>query len=392
MKLWQAFRLALKSILGSKMRSFLTMLGVIIGVAAVIVLVSLVNGFSSDMSSSFESMGTNLIQVSVFGRGGNTVVRPAALMDFGEERRDVLAGVSPSVTVNGVTAKVGNNNLTTTVYGGSESFHHIRNFEVERGGFFNYIQVEARRKVCVLGSYTAATLFPLENPIGQDIRLNGNKYTVVGVLAAKDGGEESSADDMIVAPYTAVTPLSQQGGVSSYVFSAADKDSVDAAMAAIEDFLAGYFADSDSYRVFNQANLLENINELTGTLTLVLVGIAAISLLVGGIGIMNIMLVSVTERTKEIGVRKSLGAKRRDIRLQFLIEAATVSALGGLIGIAVGAGGSVLIGNMMELSAVVSPNAVLIAFSVSVAIGVVFGYFPAAAASKLNPIDALRYE
>jgi putative ABC transport system permease protein len=384
--------MALKSIRGNKMRSFLTMLGVIIGVAAVIILVSLVNGFSSDMTSSFESMGTNLIQVSIPGRGGNVVVKPAALMAFGEEHRDVLAGVSPSVTVNGVTAKVGGNNLSTTVYGGSENFHRIRNFELAQGSFYNYIQVEARRKVCVLGSYTAETLFPFENPVGQEIRLNGHKYLIVGVLTAKDGGEESSADDMIIAPYTAVTPLSQQGAISNYVFSAASKDTVEAAMAVIEEFLAGYFSDSDSYRLFNQANMLENINELTGTLTLVLVGIAAISLLVGGIGIMNIMLVSVTERTKEIGVRKSLGAKRSDIRLQFLIEAATVSALGGLIGIGVGAGSSVVIGNIMELSTVVSLNAVLIAFSVSAAIGMVFGYFPAAAAAKLNPIDALRYE
>ncbi|MDR1603592.1 MAG: ABC transporter permease [Gracilibacteraceae bacterium] len=392
MKMWQAFRMALKSIMASKMRSFLTMLGVIIGVAAVIILVSLVNGFSSDMTSSFESMGTNLIQVSIPGRGGNVVVKPAAIMALGEEHRDVLAGVSPSVTVGGVTAKVGSVNLSTTVYGGSESFHQIRSFEVERGSFYNFIQLEARRKVCVLGSYVADTLFPFENPVGEEIRLNGHKYKVVGVLTAKDGSEESSADDMVIVPYTAVTPLSQQGGVSNYVFSAESKDTVDAAMTTIEEFLAGYFADSDSYRVFNQANMLENINELTGTLTLVLVGIAAISLLVGGIGIMNIMLVSVTERTKEIGVRKSLGAKRRDIRLQFLIEAATVSALGGLIGIGVGAGSSVLIGNVMDMSAVVSLNAVLIAFSVSVAIGVIFGYFPAAAAAKLNPIDALRYE
>jgi putative ABC transport system permease protein len=391
MKLLQAMRMALKSIISNKTRSMLTMLGVIIGVAAVIVLVSLVGGFSANMTASFESMGTNLITVNLTGRGGNMLVKPADMLELAEENAEVISHVSPQVNTS-VTAKVGTDNLTTTVYGGSESFYLIRNYEMALGSFYNYIQIENRQQVCVLGYYVATELFPGINPLGETISLNGNKFEVVGVLAKKDTGEESSVDDVISVPYSSATQLSQQGSVSAYVFGARSKDTVDQAMTVIEDYLAEIFPSSDSYRVFNQAGALDSINELTSTLTLVLVGIAAISLLVGGIGIMNIMLVSVTERTREIGVRKSLGAKRRDIRRQFLIEAGTVSACGGVLGIVFGILLANLAAGLMDLTAAVPLNAVLIAFGVSVGIGVVFGYFPAAAAAKLNPIDALRHD
>lgn len=392
MRFKQAFRLAIKSMASSKLRSFLTMLGIIIGVASVIVLVSLVNGFSQNMTKSFESLGTNLISVSIPGRGGNVKVKPKEVLDFAVENSDVIGGVSPIVTLMGVTVKYRTNNLSTTVYGVSEDYEIIKNYTLSSGRFIGYLDTEMRHKVCTLGSYIASELFGNQSSIGQSIKINGEIFTVVGVLDSKQGGAQGSADDMLIVPYTAAVRLSQNAAVSSYNFSAVNKDSVDSAMTRIKAFLAGYFTDSDYYRVFNQADSLEQINNLTNTLALVLVGIAAISLLVGGIGIMNIMLVSVTERTREIGIRKSLGGKRRDIMRQFVIEAATTSGVGGIIGILFGCAAAIIAGKLMSLNVAITPSAVLIAFSVSVIIGIAFGYFPASKASKLNPIDALRFE
>ena len=391
MRFAQAFRLAVKSMASSKMRAFLTMLGIIIGVAAVIVLVSLVGGFSNSMSESFESLGTNLITVSIPGRGGNVKVSVDEMFDFAAENNDVIGYISPTVTTN-ATVKYGTTNMSTTVYGASEDYLNIKNFSVSDGRFISYMDAEGRHKVCVLGSYTASELFAGESPVGNTVKINGDSYTVVGVLSEKQGGTEGSQDDMMVIPYSMAVRLSQNATVSSYLFSAREKDTVDEAMDRIEAYLLSIFNDEDTYRVYNQADSLEQINELSSTLTLVLVGIAAISLLVGGIGIMNIMLVSVTERTREIGIRKSLGGKRRDILLQFVIEAATTSGLGGVIGIVVGCVCAYFGGQLMGLSAAISPEAVGIAFSVSVVIGITFGYFPAAKASKLNPIEALRYD
>lgn len=391
MNVKQSFKLALKSILGSKFRSFLTMLGIIIGVAAVIVLVSIVDGFSQDMSSSFESLGTNLLSVTLMGRGGDNKISADDVMEWASENSDVIAYASPTVTAS-ATVKNGTENLTTTVYGTSEYYDKIKNYDIESGRFVEYIDIEKRQKVCVIGKYIANELFPTSSPVGESIKINGDKYTVVGVLAEKQDAEEGGSDDIIMMPYTTATRLSRMARISNYSFSSTDKDKVEDAKSRLESYLMSVFGSDDYYSVFNQADSLEQINELSGKLTMILVGIAGISLLVGGIGIMNIMLVSVTERTKEIGIRKSLGGKRRDILLQFVIEAATTSALGGVIGIFFGCGVAYLAGKMFDLTVAISAMAVFIAFSVSVGIGIIFGYFPAAKASKLNPIDALRYD
>lgn len=391
MNVKQSFKLALKSILGSKFRSFLTMLGIIIGVGAVIILVSIVDGFSKDMSSSFESLGTNLLSVTLMGRGGDNKVSPEEVMEWASENSDVISYVSPTITTS-ATVKNGTENLTTTVYGTSEYYDKIKNYSVETGRFIEYIDIEKRQKVCVVGKYIANELFPTTTPVGNTIKINGDKYTVVGVLEEKQDAEEGGADDIIMMPYTTASRLSRMARISNYSFSSNDKDTVDEAKIRIEEYLMSIFGSDDYYTVYNQADSLEQINELSSKLTMVLVGIAGISLLVGGIGIMNIMLVSVTERTKEIGIRKSLGGKRRDILLQFVIEAATTSALGGVIGIVFGCVVAYLAGKMFDLTVVISVTAISIAFSVSVGIGIIFGYFPAAKASKLNPIDALRYD
>jgi len=337
-------------------------------------------------------MGTNLLTVSIPGRGGNVKVSVDDMIELTSNNSNVISYVSPTVTVSGATIKYEDNNLSSTVYGVGEDYDKIKSYEMETGRFIGYIDIENRQKVCILGKYIANELFGNEDPVGCDIKINAEKYQVVGVVAAKQDAEEGSSDDMLIIPYTTASRLSRNSIVSNYSFSAKDKDTVDEAKTVLENYLLKVFNSSDYYRVYNQADSLEQINELSGTLTTVLVGIAAISLLVGGIGIMNIMLVSVTERTKEIGIRKSLGGKRRDILMQFVIEAATTSALGGVIGIGVGIGAAIGVGKLLDMTAAISANAIIIAFSVSVGIGIIFGYFPAAKASKLNPIDALRYD
>ena len=390
MKILQAFILALKSLSTSKMRSFLTMLGIIIGVASVIVLVSLVNGMSQDMMSTFESMGTNLISVSIRGRGGNRSVSAEDMQQLAEENSEYISAMSPSVTVSG-TVKYEGENVSTNCVGVNEYYKDINNSDVQIGRFIAYMDVVSRQRNCVLGTYLVNELFDGQNPIGETVKINGYSFQVVGVLEEKQNGEEGGSDDTVLIPYTVAQKMGGGLRISSYNFSAANKDTVDRAVTIIENYLLGVYSNSNAYNVYNQAEALEQVNELTGTMTMVLVGVAGISLLVGGIGIMNIMLVSVTERTREIGIRKSLGATPFDIKSQFVVEAITTSGIGGVIGILFGALAAWAT-TFMGMTVSISVAAVVIAFSVSVIIGVAFGYFPAKKASKLSPIEALRYD
>lgn len=391
MDIKQAFLLAIKSLSSSKMRSFLTMLGIIIGVASVIVLVSIVDGMSKDMLETFESMGTNLISVSIRGRGGNRTVTPEQMQELADENPDCIGAVTPTISVASATAKFESNNTTTNVTGVNEYYKDIKNSDVETGRFLTYMDCESRQRNCVIGTYLVEELFDGADPLGQSIKINGYNFQVVGVLEDKQGGEQGSSDDVILIPYTVAQKLAGMFMVSSYNFSATSKDTVDAAMEAISSFLLKVYSNSNAYNVYNQAESLEQVNELTGTMTMVLVGVAGISLLVGGIGIMNIMLVSVTERTREIGIRKSLGATPWDIMSQFVVEAITTGAVGGVMGILLGIAASYAV-TFAGMTVSISMTAILIAFSVSVIIGVTFGYFPAKKASKLNPIEALRYD
>lgn len=388
----QSFNMAIKSLMGSKMRSFLTMLGIIIGVASVILLVSLISGMAADMSSSFESMGTNLITVSIRGRGGNITINPDDMQELADENPDSIAYVTPSVSIMNATIKYKTNNLTTSVVGCNEYYSNIKNTKISSGRFITYLDCEKRQKTCLLGSYIVQELFEGSTPIGEEIKINGNTFTVVGVLEEKADSEEGSDDDIILIPYTSASRLSRMGSISSYSFSAVSTDVVEKAMATINRKMGEYFSSSDYYSVFSASQALEQVDEIMGTVTLVLVGVAAISLLVGGIGIMNIMLVSVTERTREIGIRKSLGAKRKDIMSQFVVEASTTSSVGGIIGIVIGIVSAYGIGKLFDMTVKPSWYAVIIAFSVSVVIGITFGYFPANKAAKMHPIDALRQE
>lgn len=388
----QAFILAVKSLKSSKMRSFLTMLGIIIGVASVILLVSLISGMASDMKESFESMGTNLISVNIRGRGGNITLDPKDIQEMADKNSEVIAAVTPQVSIRSATVKYEDNNLTTSVTGSNEFYLYIKDVDVSDGRFLTYLDVEKRQKTCVIGSYIKQELFENTNPIGEVIKINGTAFTVVGILEEKQDSEEGGNDDVVMIPYTSATRLSRMRAVSSYSFSAVSPETVDAAIQAINKELSKIFISTDYYSVFSASQALDQVNELMGTVTLVLVGVAAISLLVGGIGIMNIMLVSVTERTREIGIRKSLGAKKKDIMSQFVVEAATTSSAGGIIGIVVGLAAAYGAGSLLGMTVKPSIYAVAIAFSVSVIIGITFGYFPANKAAKMHPIDALRQD
>jgi putative ABC transport system permease protein len=387
----QSFKLAIKSLRSSKMRAFLTMLGIIIGVASVIVLVSLMNGLSNDMTARFENMGTNTITINIMGRGGNRALAIEDVEDLVTDNPDQFDKYSPLVNAS-ITVKYETNSVDTTAKGVNEYYEEMQNVQLAQGRFIQYIDSARRQKVCVIGTYLVEELFEGKNPVGESVKINGSSYKIVGVLEETADSAESSDDDIVYVPYPTATRLAGTASISTYYISAVSTDHIEETMAIIENKLYSIFGSENAYRVSSMSAMIEQINEMTGSIALVLVGIAGISLVVGGIGIMNIMLVSVTERTREIGIRKSLGAKRKDIMRQFIIEAATTSSVGGVFGILFGIAMAYLAGSLMDMSVAPSVNAVVIAFSVSVAIGMIFGYFPANKAAKMNPIDALRYD
>jgi ABC-type antimicrobial peptide transport system, permease component len=407
----QAFRLAIKSLKTSRMRAFLTMLGIIIGVAAVIVIISLGNGMQNMMNEQFDKMGANLIQVQISGRGdgtGTRKVEPEDMYRLVDKYPQYLSGVTPYITTQAKVRHGSTDFKRTHIYGVSEVFYNNHSHEtmsgedLQEGRFLQYIDVDRYQDVCVIGSYIAQAAFR-SDALGKTLSVGGAPYTVIGVLSQKADGTEGSDDDLVYLPYGNALHMNSTADANFYLMTSTSRDTASVAKGIIENRLYTTYQDKDAYFVMTAAEMMDSMNSMVSALMIVLVAIAAISLLVGGIGIMNIMLVSVTERTREIGIRKSLGAKRRDIRSQFIIEAGTTSAIGGVLGIAVGvllamAAGQV-IGGMLSsqmgggtFSAVPTPSAVGISFGVSVGIGVLFGYLPANKAAKLNPIDALRYE
>jgi putative ABC transport system permease protein len=383
--------MALKSIGSNKIRSSLTMLGIIIGVSAVIILVSLVEGTTKDITERLESMGTNMITVNVFGRGSHRTITPEEIIEFGHDNDDIIEGVAPMVNGN-VTVKVGNKNISTNIEGTNSTYKTVRNTDVQAGRFFNELDVKRRLKVVLIGTYVKNELFPADNPLGQTIKINGDVFTIIGILEEKGDSSEYSEDSKVIIPYTTATRLLGDANIRTFYLQGKRPETVNSAIEKLEKFLHKVFGDEQAYNVFNQAEMLESVNEVTATMTVMMGGIAAISLLVGGIGIMNIMLVSVTERTREIGIRKAIGAKRMGILIQFLIESIVVSCLGGIIGILIGLTASHLIGRGMNIPTSPSMLVIMISFSFAVFVGVFFGLYPANKASKLNPIEALRFE
>lgn len=388
----QSFKLAIKSIWSNKMRSFLTMLGIIIGVASVIILVSIVNGYMFSVVESFSSMGVNRISVRLTNLSSRSV-DVDEMYSFYDEHKDLFAQMSPSVSVSAVVKK-GEDSLDYTSVGGySEEYLDIMGYELESGRNISYADIAARNKVCVVGYYVASELFggPQE-ALNQTVKVNGYAFTIVGVAERQDEDEleEGGTDDFLWMPYSIATKLSRSADITSYTFATITTDNTDTCKTEIENYLYEVYKDEDLYDVTANSELLDSLNEQIAMMSGMLGGIAGISLLVAGVGVMNIMLVSVTERTREIGIRKSLGAKRGTIMQQFVIEAAVTSSIGGIIGIILGAIVTQVAGNLIGITATPTPVAVIISFSVSVGIGLIFGYMPANRAAKLNPIDALR--
>ena len=334
----QSFKMAIKSILGNKMRSFLTMLGIIIGVASVIILVSIVNGYMSTVVDSFASMGVNQISVNVINLHSRSLDADD-VYGFFEENRDLYGQMTPVVNVSAVV-KHGNDSLDATNVGGySEDYLDIRGYELAAGRNLQYSDMISRQKVCVAGYYVANELFGgPEKALGQTLKISGDAYKIIGVAEQQDEEEleEGGSDDFIWIPYVTATKLTRNGSISSYIFTSNSVDDTDRCRSQLESFLYETFQNEDLYNVNANSELLDTLNEQIGMMSGMLGGIAGISLLVAGVGVMNIMLVSVTERTREIGIRKALGAKRSVIMQQFVIEAAVTSSIGGIIGIVIG--------------------------------------------------------
>lgn len=396
MNILESLELALKNIVSSKTRTLLTMLGIIIGVAAVIVIVGLGNGLEKYVTDSFSDLGTNTLTVTVMSRGATRTLDVDDMYGIVEENIEYLDLCSPTANMMGYV-KIGSETTTSTsILGVSEDYLAISGVSVASGRNLQYSDMATRSKVCVIGAYLDRAYFG-GNAVGQTLRVGGQSLTIVGVLEQQDEElEEGGSDDCLYLPYTTASRIS--GEVSSYVITMRDEDHIDESVNALESALYNFFESDDYYTVTSMAEMLETMTSMINILVGVLAGIAAISLVVGGIGIMNIMLVSVTERTREIGIRKSLGAKERYIMQQFVIEAACTSALGGIIGILMGDGLSIaasqVVTRVMGETLTVAPTigAVLLAFGISVGIGILFGYLPAKKAARLNPIDALHYD
>ena len=406
MNIFRILRVSFRALGRNKMRTFLTMLGIIIGVGAVIAMVSIGAGAKQAVEDRFSSMGTNLLFVSPgsknaqgvrTGFGGFQTLKADDAKAIKDECPSVL-DVSPSVSSRSQVI-LGNKNWNTSVQGTGAGYPEIRKWPVEFGSYFDESQVKAGAKVCVLGSEVRKNLFDTDDPIGKVIRIKKVPFTVIGVLVAK--GESAgfgSRDDQICIPYTTLMMRIQKTDyISSIDVAAVSADTTTKAVQEITDLLRNRHkimpGSDDDFQVRNMADIAESAADATNILTLLLGSIASISLLVGGIGIMNIMLVSVTERIREIGIRMSIGAKEKDILLQFLVEAIVLSLFGGLLGIALGVGVSKLlkfIPIFASITTVVSPSSVLLAFLFSASVGVFFGFYPARKASKLDPIEALR--
>ena len=404
MSLIESVRIAFTGLSANKLRSSLTMLGVIIGVAAVIAMMAIAQGARQDTLKRIQAMGTNTLMV-MSGQSRSGPVRGGAgssqTLVAGDATAITNAGppivhVSPEVS-RAAQVKYRNTNTNVSVQGTSQDFCEIRNFTLERGRYFTAGDVRSMRRVCVLGPDTATTLFGRQSPIGKSVRIAGDTFEVLGMMKAKGAQGPHNPDDQVYVPYT--TAMRRLFGLTSLRSISVQLTSMDQSSQAIER-ITGILrkrhripaAGDDDFMIRSQAEMVETAEETSRTFTLLLAGIASVSLLVGGIGIMNIMLVSGTERTREIGVRKALGARARNIMNQFLIEAVVLSVTGGLVGIALGVGGSVALAKSAGWTAIIAPQAILLAFGFSVAVGVFFGSYPAHKASRLRPIEALRYE
>lgn len=395
MNLMQSFRMALSTIRINKVRSFLTMLGIIIGVTAVIALVSVMQGYNADITQYYEKMGVNKITVSAsIYQFYDSEQLTADLEDYVlNDISTIATGVSPSLETTGTLSyRSWTIEDTSTVSLGNEQFSVCNNFSISEGRDLAFMDIKNSSHVCVIGSYVAETLFGYTEPVGETLYFNSVPLEVVGIYYEKDGSTESSMDDMIVVPYTLNAELLGSITVSGYTVKAADATVMDTLYDELDAFLTAEIDEyTGTYTLKNENTELEASDEEAASIGLVLGAVGSIALLVGGIGIMNIMLVTVTERTREIGIRKAIGANRRAIITQFLIESGVLSALGGVIGIVLGFVITIIVGKAMY-DMILVPNTLMVigSFMFSIVIGVGFGLYPAIKASGLQPVVALR--
>lgn len=418
MSLLQTIKLVLGNIKSNKLRTFLTMLGIIIGVAAVIVMVSIIQGFIDKQMESFGKMGINNISLKIKGTAPPKLTTED-IYQFADEHGEVFKGVTQTAYMDsfGLNVKKDNELSKNTDYtqamGVDEKYVNLLNQKIKAGRDFSYADIMLRRKVCIVGAYIEQLGFVNPVRVGEFLNVNGVKYEVIGILDEIQGNLQSEyaqwgADNLMYFPISVVERMppstdtgfsvyndftgEQSWGDRNYQFVGEDVSSVSKGAEILRAYMKENYNSDKQYSISDNSSMLGEINGLRATSSMVAGGIGMISLFVAGIGIMNIMLVSVTERTKEIGIRKSLGAKKRDIRWQFILEAGITGGLGGLMGIALGVGSMVLIGQMMRISPNVSIGTILLSFSISVGVGMIFGFLPANKAAKLNPIDALRSE
>lgn len=388
MKFVESIASALKAVWVHKLRSFLTMLGIIIGIFAVTALISVGQSSNAAVTAQIEGLGTNLVTVSIRDNRANLDLQDVE----GMGRLPGVGAVSPYISST-YTIKNGETSMEDIqVQGVTSDYASIRNYNLTSGRFITDRDNTSRLKVAVIGQDVAVELYGSLDVTGKTLSINGTKYEIVGLLEAQGSDETTNVDEIVMIPFVTAQRIMQNTRISTIYCSASSSEMVDTAKASLENYILQYSSEDDGFSVNTQSSILESLSSVTATQTAMLGGIAGISLLVGGIGIMNIMLVSVMERTREIGIEKAIGATRKDILLQFLFEAIIVSGIGGLIGILLAQIGSGFIGSLMSTAVTVQSGVMLLALGFSLLVGVGFGIYPAIKASKLNPIEALRYE
>lgn len=381
--------MALKSIFSNKTRSFLTMLGIIIGVSSVIILVTIIDGANKKQMETWYANSQNTINAYYYQQNLDLTDE---LYNYCLSLSEYVSGVTPSAETSSSVKYRSKNLSDVPVYFGNDKYSVCSGYEIANGRDISYSDIKNRIHVVVIGERVRNELFGLENPVGKVMKIKGRNFTVIGVYKARSGGAQWSKDDMALIPYTLKRELTQDSKINEFLIKARDTKTTEIAVEKIQEFLDSKINSYYGYgNAYTQNEWINQMNESTKMLSMVVGGIAGISLLVGGIGIMNIMLVSVTERTKEIGIRTAIGARRRDIILQFLTEAGVVSGCGGLLGIGIGILGSAL-GSAAIIKMVVmpSPAIMIFAFLFSMILGIFFGFYPANKASKLQPVEALR--
>ncbi len=389
MNLFVTAKLAFNNIRSNKLRSGLTMLGLVIGIASVIILVGIGNGAVGSVQDQVSSLGADVLTVSI--NNSDTTLDYEDLE--GLTSLSLIDSATPYLAVSATVSRGSETSSQTSLIATNANYLTVMGYRLAKGRTISEIDIENCSKVVIIGSDAAEDLFGLTDPLGETVKIDGDHYTVIGVLEPTGSSMGNNVDDMLLMPLTSVKYLGGATGISNLYLKAESEDAVEEAAGEVEMYLARTYALSvdDDFSVSTQESTLEAMADITNTMSLLLGGIAGISLLVGGIGVMNVMLVSVSERTKEIGIRKSLGAKRTDILKQFLIESLVLSLFGGILGIIVGIIGG-FAAEIFGVSFVPGVGVILIAFSVSAAVGLVFGIFPSYRAAGLRPIDALKQE